>query len=182
MALHKRQSTDLNEFYLDTMPAVNDTTLELVGNDMQDENAEGYLWKRAMGPAWTGKSVLKTNKLKSSVSAMQLTVTGLNSVLIIDKAENNPLQIAANGKYPKHPGWVQWLNLKTGKSIPLDAKTNSFCAGGSWLSNGTMVNIGGNPAVSKASYYDGNGIMGVRLLIIAMTTDVQSKNGQTRSV
>jgi len=172
MALHKRDAgNDMTDFYLDTMPATNDTLLELVGNDAMDENyyasdvepEEGHLWKRAMGPAWTGKSVLKTNKLKSQVSAMQITVTGLNSVLIIDKAENNPLQIKANGKYPKHPGWVQWLNLKTGKSIPLDAQTNSFCAGGSWLSNGTMVNIGGNPAVSKASYYDGNGIMGVRI-------------------
>lgn len=29
-------------------------------------------------------------------------------------------------------------------------------AGGSWLSNGTMVSIGGNPRVNAASYYDAN--------------------------
>jgi len=74
---------DLDDPYLDTMPAVNETMLREVGNDMMDENAEGHLWKRAMGPAWTGKSILKTNKLKSQVSAMQLTVTGLNSVLYV---------------------------------------------------------------------------------------------------
>lgn len=81
MSVHRRSPEDFTEHYLDTMPAVNDTMLAEVGNDMLDENAEGHMWKRAMGPAWTGKSVLRTNKLKSGVSAMQLTVTGLDSVL-----------------------------------------------------------------------------------------------------
>jgi hypothetical protein len=31
------------------------------------------LWKRAMGPAWTSKPVLKTSKFTTGVAAMQLS-------------------------------------------------------------------------------------------------------------
>lgn len=47
---------------------------------------------------------------------------------IIDKAENNPLTVKAHGNRPTHPGWVQWLNLKTGKSLALDALTNRYAS------------------------------------------------------
>ena len=82
MVVHRRQ-VDMEDNYLDTEPAMNATMMTLVGNDLQDENAEGHLWKRAMGPAWTGASTLKTSKLRTQVSAMQLTVTGLDSVLYV---------------------------------------------------------------------------------------------------
>jgi hypothetical protein len=55
------------------------------------------------------------------------------------------------------------LNFVTGKVTALDAQTNSFCAGGSWLSNGSMVSVGGNPRVNAASYYNANGITAVRI-------------------
>ena len=82
MVVHRRQ-VDMEEYYLDTEAPLNATMMTLVGQDMQDENAQGHLWKRAMGPAWTGASTLKTSKLRSQVSAMQLTVTGLDSVLYV---------------------------------------------------------------------------------------------------
>ena len=57
---------------------------------------------------------------------------GLNGVSpsfsIIDKSEHNPIK--ANG----FPAWGQWLNVKTGKSVALHLITNSFCAGGGFLS------------------------------------------------
>ena len=72
------------------MPAVNETLLELVNNDYMDENAD-HIWKRdlvkrALGPvsapAW-GKTSPKLERLalRTGVSAMQMTVTGANSVL-----------------------------------------------------------------------------------------------------
>jgi hypothetical protein len=55
------------------------------------------------------------------------------------------------------------MNIATGKSVPLDLQTNSFCAGGSFLSNGTMVSFGGNPTTSSREFHDGNGLQAIRM-------------------
>jgi len=67
--------------------------------------------------------------------------------------QNNPGQI--KGK----PGWGQHcplaalsalakfasVNVKTGKNTMLPINSNTFCSGGTILSNGTLVALGGNP-------------------------------------
>ncbi|KAF8595732.1 galactose oxidase [Ceratobasidium sp. AG-I] len=51
----------------------------------------------------------------------------------------------------------------TGVTVrPLKLITNSFCATGSWLSNGTLVNFGGNPLVSEPNVTAKDGLQGVR--------------------
>lgn len=90
----------------------------------------------------------------SGVSAMQLQVTSLTKAIIFDKAENNPARIN------NHPAWVVEYDLFKNTYRTLNPSTNSFCAGGGFLSNGTLVNTGGNAAVG---YGDMNGLQGIRL-------------------
>lgn len=89
---------------------------------------------------------------------MQMAVVSSDTVLIIDKLEQNPLHDEQD-----RPVWGAVYSLKTDKVRPLKLVTNSFCAGGGWLSNGTMVNIGGNPLVEFTNVTAPNGLQGVRL-------------------
>jgi hypothetical protein len=85
---------------------------------------------------------------------MQIAVVDDDNVLIVDKYENNPLKV--NG----HPAWGAVYRISTSTVRPLDLQSNSFCAGGSWLGNGTIVNIGGDPRSTK---YTAGGTDGIRL-------------------
>ncbi len=55
-------------------------------------------------------------------------------------------------------------------------KSNSFCAGGSFLGNGTLINVGGNPVVethtSPLDFADINGTLGMRLFSPCEASDV----------
>ncbi|BGP20435.1 hypothetical protein JCM10213_001557 [Rhodosporidiobolus nylandii] len=64
-----------------------------------------------------------------------------NLVYIVDKVENNPSQIN------NHPAWAGYYDLRDNSFTPQDIVSNSFCAGGNVLGNGSWVNIGGNAAV-----------------------------------
>ncbi|SCV66997.1 BQ2448_5643 [Microbotryum intermedium] len=74
-----------------------------------------------------------------------------------DKAENNPLQVN------NHSAWGQIYTISTGKSRALNLLTNSFCAGGGWLSNGTLISVGGNPVEHAANNATANGIAAIRM-------------------
>ncbi|KAJ3512328.1 hypothetical protein NLJ89_g3581 [Agrocybe chaxingu] len=82
------------------------------------------------------------------VSAQQIFLGRPDKVYILDKVENNPTQI--NG----HPA------LSDNSQRAMDVVTNSFCAGGGSLGNGTWINVGGNQAVAfggtPASVQDGS--------------------------
>lgn len=97
----------------------------------------------------------------TGVAAMQLSVVSDHEVIIVDKVEHNPLTV--NG----HPAWGEIYDLRTLQSRPLDVQSNSFCAGGTWLSNGTLLNIGGNPVVvdktGSADFGDVNGLQAIRM-------------------
>ncbi|KAH8117441.1 copper radical oxidase [Phellopilus nigrolimitatus] len=71
----------------------------------------------------------------TGVAAMQLSIISSSHAIIIDKVEHNPLTIDG------HPAWGALYNINSHAS-------NSFCAGGTFLSNGTLINVGGNPVVS----------------------------------
>ena len=106
----------------------------------------------------------------TGVNAMQLAIISDSHALIIDKVEHNPLEI--NG----HPAWGALYNLHTHSVKPLSMQSNSFCAGGSFLGNGTMVNVGGNPVVedftAATDFGDVNGIQAVRLFHPCDSEDV----------
>lgn len=90
----------------------------------------------------------------TGVAAMQVAVSDNDQILIIDRVEGNPLQV--NG----HSAWGAIYTISTNTVRPLNMKSNSFCAGGSWLSNGTMANVGGDPRNGTNS---GNGVQAIRL-------------------
>jgi hypothetical protein len=92
---------------------------------------------------------------------MQLTIISDTHALIIDKVKHNPLTIGV------HPAWAALYNLQTHAVRPFEVESNSFCAGGTFLSNGTSINIGGNPVVggytSAADFGDLDGLQAVRI-------------------
>ncbi|THU91947.1 hypothetical protein K435DRAFT_840774 [Dendrothele bispora CBS 962.96] len=90
----------------------------------------------------------------TGVSALQMAVTTETKVIILDKAEHNPL-ITDDGKN----AMASELDLITRTVRPLNgAKSNVWCAGGGFLSNGTFINTGGNPAILTSQ----NGLQALR--------------------
>ncbi|KAK8843343.1 hypothetical protein IAR55_006999 [Kwoniella newhampshirensis] len=93
----------------------------------------------------------------SGASAQQMFLGTMNKVYIVDKTENNNATI--NG----HPAWATEYDLTTNQFRPMDVLSNSFCAGGTVLGNGTWLNVGGNQAIT----YGG----------VAMNNDPVSQSG-----
>lgn len=83
------------------------------------------------GPLPTASSTVPTFTLKA---ADELLAVQDNHILIYDKAENNALKAKNGGS-----AWGSIYNIRKKTVRPLNLTTNSFCAGGGWLSNGTMV-------------------------------------------
>ncbi|TBU65526.1 copper radical oxidase [Dichomitus squalens] len=112
--------------------------------------------RQVPGNQWT-----LVQKGSTGVHAMQLAIISETHALIIDKVEHNPLTISG------HPAWAALYNLKTHALQPLSVQSNSFCAGGTFLSNGTLVNVGGNPVVedhtAAADFGDVDGLQAIRI-------------------
>ncbi|TFY55706.1 hypothetical protein EVJ58_g8086, partial [Rhodofomes roseus] len=106
----------------------------------------------------------------TGVSAMQLSIVSETHALVVDKVEHNPLTIDG------HPAWAALYNLKTHSVTPLSVESNSFCAGGTFLSNGTLINVGGNPVVedhtATADFGDLDGLQAVRVFEACDLEDV----------
>ncbi|RPD67521.1 glyoxal oxidase precursor [Lentinus tigrinus ALCF2SS1-7] len=86
-------------------------------------------------PQWT--FTLKNQS--SGIVVIESAIVSPTLALFFDRASDDPLQI--NG----HSAWGALWNLDTEDVTALDVVTNSWCAGGAFLSNGTMANIGGDP-------------------------------------
>ncbi|KAI8989724.1 copper radical oxidase [Trametes punicea] len=97
----------------------------------------------------------------TGVHAMQLAIISETHALVVDKVEHNPLTVSG------HPAWASLYNLRTHALKPLSVQSNSFCAGGTFLSNGTLVNVGGNPVVedhtAAADFGDVDGLQAIRI-------------------
>ncbi|KAF8210896.1 glyoxal oxidase N-terminus-domain-containing protein [Mycena galopus ATCC 62051] len=89
----------------------------------------------------------------TGVSGMQLAVVSETKAIIYDKVEHNALTV--NG----HVAWAVELDLNTHQVRALNPLSNSWCATGSFIGNGTLVNSGGNPIVITGA----NGLQGLRL-------------------
>lgn len=106
----------------------------------------------------------------SYVSAQQIFLGKPDKVYFIDKVEGNPTLIDG------HPAWASEWTLGSNTQRAMDAVTNTFCAGGNVLGNGTWLNVGGNQAVTYGGqpasnqvgnggpYFDPDGRNSIRLL------------------
>lgn len=87
------------------------------------------------------------------VSAMMMFLGNDEKVYILDKAQANAAQI--NG----HPAWGSVWDIATNKATVVDVVSNSFCASGFHLPNGSWVALGGNNPVSPGPVdYHGEGL------------------------
>ncbi|KAF9449109.1 copper radical oxidase, partial [Macrolepiota fuliginosa MF-IS2] len=75
--------------------------------------------------------------------------------IFYDRATSDPLQIDG------HTAWGAFWNLETNTASPIRLVSDSFCASGSYLSNGTMISVGGHNSSIPAAK---DGRMGLRIL------------------
>jgi hypothetical protein len=69
----------------------------------------------------------------AGIVALEAIVVSPTLIVTFDRAQHNPLMIDG------HNAWAALWNLETNTATPMRAITNTFCASGSILSNGTMV-------------------------------------------
>jgi hypothetical protein len=82
----------------------------------------------------------------SGVSAQMMFLGTKNTVFILDKTENNKMTMTTNGI--THPAWGTSYDLRTNVATAMEVTSNSFCAGGFNLGDGTFGTWGGNQPVT----------------------------------
>ncbi|KAJ7636335.1 glyoxal oxidase N-terminus-domain-containing protein [Roridomyces roridus] len=79
--------------------------------------------------------------------------------LMYDRPYVNPLKLPDG-----QPAWAALWHFDTNTATPLEVETNTFCAGGAFISNGTLVAIGGQPLDAIPGWGNAtDGTMGIRL-------------------
>jgi hypothetical protein len=93
-----------------------------------------------LGSVQAAKNIAGTFEIigNSGVSAMLTVQVTPNTVFVVDKTEINTLQVAG------HSAWATAYDLRTNTIRPMDIRTNTFCAAGIVLGNGTVLNAGGD--------------------------------------
>ncbi|KAG6884478.1 hypothetical protein C0993_010687 [Termitomyces sp. T159_Od127] len=94
----------------------------------------------------------------TGIVPLEAIVVSPTLVLLFDRVENDPLQINGAG------AWGAFWNLDTNTETPISLISNTFCASGGFLSNGTMVSVGGNDVENPETEPDTDGRMMIRLL------------------
>ncbi|KAI5296681.1 hypothetical protein KEM52_000005 [Ascosphaera acerosa] len=97
---------------------------------------------------------------QSGVPAMHAALMPNNKVVFLDKIEDYTQLTLESGYY----AYSSEYDLETNNAVPLAYKTNSFCAGGSFLANGTLMSVGGNADLPWIDPTVGDGFKGVRFL------------------
>ncbi|SPO32358.1 probable glyoxaloxidase 1 [Ustilago trichophora] len=122
----------------------------------------------------------------SLASAMMLGVMDEENVFILDKAENNSKRLA-DGR----PVWGSFYSLADDSVTGVSVTTNTFCASGATLGNGTWLVAGGNQAVGYGGaaqaqnlnpYQDYDGTRAIRLLEPGSKTWIDSPSTTTAQV
>ncbi|KAF5352136.1 hypothetical protein D9758_009234 [Tetrapyrgos nigripes] len=97
----------------------------------------------------------------TQLTAAQAMVVSPSLVVIFDRVLGDPLQI--NG----HQAWGAVWNTDANNVTAIDLVTDTFCASGGFLSNGTMVSVGGNPVEVEDGQVDPapdkDGLVGLRI-------------------
>lgn len=70
----------------------------------------------------------------TGIIALEAIVVSPTLAILFDRVQNDPLQIKGHG------AWGVLWDFETNKATPLDLLSDTFCASGGLLSNGTMVN------------------------------------------
>ncbi|WVQ82615.1 hypothetical protein IAT38_004746 [Cryptococcus sp. DSM 104549] len=86
----------------------------------------------------------------SGVSAQMMFLGTEKTVFILDKAENNSLTVT-NDDGAVHPAWGTSYSLDSNEATAMQVSSNTFCAAGLPVANGSWVVFGGNQPVT----YDG---------------------------
>lgn len=86
-------------------------------------------------------------------------------VFFLDKVENYTQITLPDGQY----AYSSEYNTATNQAVGLAYKTNAFCSGGSFLANGTMLNVGGNAPLSFIDPTVGDGFQAIRSLTRSST-------------
>ncbi|KAJ7753337.1 glyoxal oxidase N-terminus-domain-containing protein [Mycena maculata] len=96
----------------------------------------------------------------SGIVALEAIVVSPTLTVFFDRATNDPLH-TSDGKV----AWGALWNLETSEVTALKLVSDSFCASGAILSNGTMVSVGGNIPAAQDLNQTGavDGRMGLRL-------------------
>ncbi|KAJ6627899.1 glyoxal oxidase N-terminus-domain-containing protein [Mycena sp. CBHHK59/15] len=96
----------------------------------------------------------------SGIVALEAIVVSPTLAIFFDRATNDPLH-TADGKV----AWGALWNFETNQPTALKLISDSFCASGSIMSNGTMASVGGNiPAAADLNQTGAvDGRMGLRL-------------------
>ncbi|WWC85422.1 uncharacterized protein L201_000285 [Kwoniella dendrophila CBS 6074] len=110
----------------------------------------------------------------SGVSAQMMFLGTETTVYILDKAENNSMLVTqADGL--TRPAWGTTYDLGTNQATPMAVQSNTFCAAGLPIANGSWVVFGGNQPVTYEGaatkdvpnsnpYLDTDGGAAIRLL------------------
>ncbi|KAF9583131.1 hypothetical protein BGW38_010191 [Lunasporangiospora selenospora] len=94
----------------------------------------------------------------SGVAAQHIALVNPNRMLIIDKVEDNPARLPDGSA-----AHVVEYDLDTNKYRVLDVKTNTFCSGGGFLGNGTMISAGGAEKRNTTEFGAESGFQSLRM-------------------
>ncbi|KAK3063890.1 hypothetical protein LTR53_018722, partial [Teratosphaeriaceae sp. CCFEE 6253] len=97
---------------------------------------------------------------QSGVPAMHAALMPNGKVVFLDKVEDFTQVKLPNGHYAYSAEYDPVSNTVTS----LEYKTNAFCSGGSFLANGTLLNVGGNAPLTWLDDTVGDGFKGLRYL------------------
>lgn len=120
-----------------------------------------------------GAQPLKFQQVTESmgISAQMMFLGSKTKAYVLDKTENNPVTI--DGKFGTHPAWAVEYDINSNDYRTMDVTTNTFCAGGNHLANGTWVVFGGNQPVTTdgeasngqaGAYSDADGGTAIRMI------------------
>ncbi len=96
-------------------------------------------------------------------------------VVFLDKVEKYTHLTLPNGQL----AYSSEYDPATNERVPLAYKTNAFCSGGSFLADGTLVNVGGNGPLTWLDFTVGDGFRGLRYL--TRSANDRSLDGQSWS-
>ncbi|KAJ7595315.1 glyoxal oxidase N-terminus-domain-containing protein [Mycena floridula] len=93
----------------------------------------------------------------SGIVALEAMIVSPTLAIFFDRANDDPLSV------DNHPAWGALWDLEKNVATPLEVLSNSFCASGSFLSNGTMVSVGGQAIEDPDQDPDIDGRMAIRI-------------------